>query len=373
VFLESRQFKYKLTRVGNNRINTSAISTSEFIWVGERSHLWISPTMFVDKGFALTLVLTVARTRVLENRAISNSESSLTLIYQNNLNASDDVNHVSAILLDSMNENSAQKACTMLNEELLSKEIIEIHQQDFEYSLAYNAYAGRAQPVQKYIIEDGIVVASLGGHLSFETFSSLGTNLPVLCTQSSNASQPGTSSATPSNEVTVSAAGNNYVGFRNLKSFRFLGIRFADPPARFEYSQLFSQEGQTIEAFTYGSECAQGTSGSEDCLFLNINTPYIPKAGEGNPELRPVYFWIYGGGFTSGSSSDPSTDGGNIASREDIVSVTINYRLSTPGFLAVPGTNVKGNFGIGDQITALEVSEIQYDQAVELIFSGSGQ
>lgn len=44
-----------------------------------------------------------------------------------------------------------------------------------------------------------------------------------------------------------------------------------------------------------------------------------------------------------------------MASREDIVSVQINYRLSTLGFLAVPGTGVKGNLGIGDQITALEV------------------
>lgn len=48
-----------------------------------------------------------------------------------------------------------------------------------------------------------------------------------------------------------------------------------------------------------------------------------------------------------------------MASRDDIVTVTINYRLSTLGFLAVPGTDVKGNFGIGDQITALEVSCIK--------------
>jgi len=34
--------------------------------------------------------------------------------------------------------------------------------------------------------------------------------------------------------------------------------------------------------------------------------------------------------------------------------VTINYRLGTLGFFAVPGTDVKGNFGIGDQINALQ-------------------
>ena len=35
--------------------------------------------------------------------------------------------------------------------------------------------------------------------------------------------------------------------------------------------------------------------------------------------------------------------------------VSINYRLSTLGFLAVPGTDVKGNYGIADQSLALDV------------------
>jgi hypothetical protein len=73
--------------------------------------------------------------------------------------------------------------------------------------------------------------------------------------------------------------------------------------------------------------------------------------------LRPVFFWIHGGGFTSGSAADPGTDGGNLASREDIVVVHIQYRLSTLGFLAIPGTDIKGNYGIADQINALEVSK----------------
>ncbi len=63
--------------------------------------------------------------------------------------------------------------------------------------------------------------------------------------------------------------------------------------------------------------------------------------------------WIHGGGFTGGSGADPLSDGGNLASREDIVVVNTNYRLSTLGFLAIPGTAIKGNYGIGDQIVAL--------------------
>ena len=88
-----------------------------------------------------------------------------------------------------------------------------------------------------------------------------------------------------------------------------------------------------------------------DGLQLLINFRYLPKSGS-KQNLRPVHFWIYGGGFTSGASN--SADGGNFASRDDMVVVTVAYRLGTYGFLAIPGTDIKGNFGIGDQITGLE-------------------
>ena len=119
---------------------------------------------------------------------------------------------------------------------------------------------------------------------------------------------------------------------------------------------MYSPTGQTINATEYGPECPQNGAGAEFCLYLNIQTPYLPKQGS-TADLRPVFFWIHGGGFTSGSAADPGTDGGNLASREDIVVVQIQYRLSTLGFLAIPGTDITGNYGIADQINALEVSE----------------
>jgi len=60
-------------------------------------------------------------------------------------------------------------------------------------------------------------------------------------------------------------------------------------------------------------------------------------------------------GFTSGASNSADNSKlGNFASRDDMVVVTVAYRLGTYGFLAIPGTDIKGNFGIGDQITGLE-------------------
>ncbi len=92
---------------------------------------------------------------------------------------------------------------------------------------------------------------------------------------------------------------------------------------------------------------------NEDCLYLNIWSPGL------DDERRPVLFWIHGGGFTIGSGSQPGYNGRTLASRGNVVVVTINYRLGAPGFLdlnevtggKIPAT---GNEGLLDQVAALE-------------------
>ncbi|WRT65285.1 uncharacterized protein IL334_002228 [Kwoniella shivajii] len=69
--------------------------------------------------------------------------------------------------------------------------------------------------------------------------------------------------------------------------------------------------------------------------------------------LKPVMMQIHGGAFTGGTGNDPSLDGGALASRGDVVVVDINYRLTTLGFLALQDGITNGNFGLGDQVTAL--------------------
>ncbi|THV51535.1 hypothetical protein BGAL_0107g00070 [Botrytis galanthina] len=285
--------------------------------------------------------------------ALSNSDTSLTLLYQNNLNASNDVNHMGFILLDPHSPKDASAACKALNETLLSSSVIKSHTSDFLLPLSYQAYRGRSSSSQLYIINDGVISYDAAHGLSFPKSTSGNAKLPVLCTQSSEESQPGTVVATDANEVSLAAGGNTYIGYRNQKSFRFLGIPYANPAARFVYSTPYSPTGKTIQATAYGAQCPQSSSGSEDCLFLNIQTPYIPKA-KSTKDLRPVMFWIHGGGFVGGSGADQLSDGGDLASREDIVVVNVNYRLSVLGFLAIPGTNITGNYGIADQINALE-------------------
>jgi para-nitrobenzyl esterase len=69
-------------------------------------------------------------------------------------------------------------------------------------------------------------------------------------------------------------------------------------------------------------------------------------------------FWIHGGGFTAGSASQDLYDGGPLATRGDVVVVTINYRLGVLGLMSHPSlrdpeTGAMGNWALLDQIAAL--------------------
>ncbi|MCJ1405841.1 hypothetical protein MMC11_009071, partial [Xylographa trunciseda] len=274
---------------------------------------FIAASCFFTLGLAVPL-------QTQSSSIATNSQTSYTFLFQNNLNATDDYNHVGAILLDSMSQNASGPACAAIGEALISMSTLQTHKLDFLPQLSYNAYAGRALSTQLYYIQGGVVNVTENVALTFQAAPPGGAPLPVLCTQSSN--QDNVYSAAPSatNQISVPAGGNTYTGYRNQKSFRYLGIPYADQPARFTYSTLYTPQGQSINATEYGSECAQSGAGSENCLFLNIQTPYIPKAGS-TTNLRPVMFWIHGGGFIGGTGADPGSDGGNLASREDIVVV----------------------------------------------------
>jgi para-nitrobenzyl esterase len=94
---------------------------------------------------------------------------------------------------------------------------------------------------------------------------------------------------------------------------------------------------------------------SEDCLFLNLWRPSSAAPGA----KLPVMVWIYGGGFTGGSSSSPNTSGAQFA-KQGVVLVAANYRVGRFGFFAFPAWSrerpdpTKGNYAYMDQIAALQ-------------------
>ena len=93
---------------------------------------------------------------------------------------------------------------------------------------------------------------------------------------------------------------------------------------------------------------------SEDCLYLNIWTP-----AHRADEPLPVLVWVYGGGFSNGSASMPLYWGDRLA-RKGVIVVTVPYRLGPFGWLALPELTAEsphhssGNYGLEDQIAALE-------------------
>ena len=91
---------------------------------------------------------------------------------------------------------------------------------------------------------------------------------------------------------------------------------------------------------------------SEDCLYLNVWTPGTDS------KRRPVLVWIHGGAFLVGSGSAAVYHGHHLSEREDVVVVSLNYRLGALGFIHLdrvcgPGFEQASNLGLRDQLAAL--------------------
>jgi para-nitrobenzyl esterase len=143
----------------------------------------------------------------------------------------------------------------------------------------------------------------------------------------------------------------------------FLGIRYGQAPLgalRWQPPQAPNPGQGSIVAATPGHSCTQGRpTDSEDCLFLNVYTP-----SNANKHSRlPVFVWIHGGALVNGAGSD--YDPSVMVADNDIIVVTINYRLGSLGFLAASvlaatkpdafqNTGDAGNYGLMDQQFALD-------------------
>jgi len=163
----------------------------------------------------------------------------------------------------------------------------------------------------------------------------------------------------------------------------FKGIRYAKAPVgelRWKAPEPIKPFKRVKKALKFGTACPQsegsihfyaraekladleeGTMSwapdtqDEDCLFLNIWTPKISSSAR-----LPVMVWIHGGASVFGASHNPLYDGEKLAVAHGLVLVSINYRLGVFGNLAHPllsaeaASNSSGNYGLMDQIAALE-------------------
>ena len=143
----------------------------------------------------------------------------------------------------------------------------------------------------------------------------------------------------------------------------FLGIPFAESVSgnkRWTNPVAKAYLGH-FNAKAFGPVCPQDTTWGarisdmpqcEDCLTLNVWTP------SGTPPHGgfPVMFYIYGGAYIHGGTSDPLFDGVSLVASQDVILVTANYRIGALGFLAgkIGNATFTGNYGILDQQLAMK-------------------
>ena len=143
----------------------------------------------------------------------------------------------------------------------------------------------------------------------------------------------------------------------------FLGLPFAQAPV---YEQAWKRPAEprpwrgVRDATEQEPACLQfeptgvknGQPTSLDCLYLDVYRPArIPKGTK-----LPVMVFYHGGAATQGSGV--LYGGQTMASRDNVIVVSTNYRLGAAGNLALPALDTEdpgagGNFALLDQVQAL--------------------
>uniref|UniRef100_A0A0A1X052 carboxylesterase n=1 Tax=Zeugodacus cucurbitae TaxID=28588 RepID=A0A0A1X052_ZEUCU len=141
--------------------------------------------------------------------------------------------------------------------------------------------------------------------------------------------------------------------------YSFESIPYAKPPL----GELRFKAPQPIEPWNGVKDCTQcaskplqknsrtgGVEGSEDCLYLNVYTKTLQSE-----QPLPVLVFIYGGSFYTGEATRNVYSPDYFMS-EQVVLVTLNYRLCSLGFLSLadPALQIPGNAAMKDQILALK-------------------
>ena len=144
--------------------------------------------------------------------------------------------------------------------------------------------------------------------------------------------------------TTIEAACGPIQGREKEGALLFAGIPYAHPPVgelRFKAPRPLGKFATPYSALKFGPAAPQlsgtGLTDSasvrwdEDCLTLNISAP-IAVADADDQGGRAVLVWIHGGGYATGQGAIPWYNGNRFAKNQDIVVVSINYRLGALGF-----------------------------------------
>ncbi|CAG2174870.1 unnamed protein product [Oppiella nova] len=121
---------------------------------------------------------------------------------------------------------------------------------------------------------------------------------------------------------------------------QFLGIPYAEPPTgdlRFKKPVPIKPWSEHLEVSQWPAPCYQSysknfrnTNFSEDCLYLNVWAPVDTNAEVvDRDQPKAVMVWIHGGALIVGSTVENYYSGHVLATKGDVVVVTIGYRNCT--------------------------------------------
>lgn len=141
---------------------------------------------------------------------------------------------------------------------------------------------------------------------------------------------------------------------KSCKYYSFRGIPYAKPPiGKLRFRAPLPHPGWTgiLNATEHGKNCPSdfilgGINFGENCLTLNVYTKSLTNQ-------LPVMMYIHGGAFFSGSGNK-LIYGPDYFVDENVIIVTINYRLGALGFLSTFDNNAPGNYGLKDAVLALK-------------------
>ncbi|XP_043262699.1 venom carboxylesterase-6-like [Colletes gigas] len=160
---------------------------------------------------------------------------------------------------------------------------------------------------------------------------------------------------TLSGQIMKTRRGREFAGFR--------GIPYALPPLgehRFEPPRPSAAWNGVRSAQDDANICTQRNIytyqdeiiGDEDCLYLNVYTPKLPKEDDGVKGGYPVMIWLHGCGWICGAGHSDFYSPKFLLDH-DVILVTANYRLGPLGFLSTEDTVCPGNNGLKDQAQSI--------------------
>jgi para-nitrobenzyl esterase len=157
----------------------------------------------------------------------------------------------------------------------------------------------------------------------------------------------------------IKTTSGNISGFIDDGIFTFKGIPYAKAE-RFMPPQEPDAWKGVRECTKFSKIAMQVNSWSPDSVMdeKKLFTVNVWTQGVNDGKKRPVMVWLHGGGFSTGASDDPISDGKLLAKKGDIVLVSVNHRLNILGFLDLSACGKKyehsANVGMLDIVAALK-------------------